>query len=146
MSVNCIENNIKYNWTIRKTDEKGSDLSVVHYENPLGANTATYLFTNGSLDAGRYKIELNVTLSMTYFHEYTYMFFKDPPPFSYISGGYTQTITSDTSVYEFDASRSHDGKGQTENITYQWTCRKFVWDFCCSLIFVYFLYTVTYMY
>lgn len=146
MSVNCIENNIKYNWTIRKTDEKGSDLSVVHYENPLGANTATYLFTNGSLDAGRYKIELNVTLSMTYFHEYTYMFFKDPPPFSYISGGYTQTITSDTSVYEFDASRSHDGKGQTENITYHWTCRKFVWDFCCSLIFVYFLYTVTYMY
>ncbi|XP_061194795.1 uncharacterized protein LOC133202955 [Saccostrea echinata] len=127
MDVHCIENNTKYNWTIRKTDEFGSDLEIVLYDNPLGKDTATFLITKGSFEAGIYKIELNVTLATTYFHEHTYMTFKDPPPFAYIVGGNTNTVTS--LAYEFDASLSHNGKGGTENIAYSWTCRKLTQSF-----------------
>ncbi|XP_062602879.1 uncharacterized protein LOC134264616, partial [Saccostrea cucullata] len=128
MDVHCIENNTKYNWTIRETDEFGSDKEIVLYDNPLGKNTATFLITKGSFEAGLYKIELNVTLATTYFHEHTYMTFKDPPPFAYIVGGNTKTITSTTSAYEFDASLSHNGKGGTENIDFSWNCKTLTQD------------------
>lgn len=125
MDVRCLENNTNYNWTIRKTDELGSDLDLVIYDNPLGTNTAMFLITKGSFDAGLYRIKLNVTLTSTYFYEYTYMMFKDPPPFAYISGGNTNTITSSVTSYKFDASFSHNGKGERNNINFQWTCRRF---------------------
>lgn len=125
INVHCLEHDIKYNWTIRKTNLVGADLEVVNYTNPLGTNTGTFLVTNGSFAAGYYKIELNVTLSSTYFHEYTYMTFKDPLPFSYISGGSTRTVSSNTQSYEFDATFSHDGKGERGNIRFTWTCKKY---------------------
>lgn len=125
INVHCLEHNIKYNWTIRKTNQVGADLEVVSYTNPLGTNTGTFLITNGSFAAGYYKIELNVTLSSTYFHEYTYMTFKDPLPFSFISGGSTITVSRETQSYQFDATFSHDGKGEKGNIEFTWSCKKY---------------------